>query len=53
MEVVVWTDDVPGAVEALGAPVLSPPHDWLDGRLVVAWVADPDGNAVQLVQKTG
>ena len=25
------------------------PHDWLDA-LRVAWVADPDGNPVQLVQ---
>ncbi|TDE00133.1 VOC family protein [Jiangella asiatica] len=53
MEVAIWTDDVDGVVEQLaaaGAPVLSEPHDWLDS-LRVAWVADPDGNPVELVQR--
>jgi catechol 2,3-dioxygenase-like lactoylglutathione lyase family enzyme len=55
MEVCLWTDDADAAVARLaaaGAPVLSPPHDWL-GSLRVAWVADPDGNPVELVERRG
>jgi glyoxylase I family protein len=26
------------------------PHRWLE-RLLIAWVADPDGNPVQIVQR--
>jgi catechol 2,3-dioxygenase-like lactoylglutathione lyase family enzyme len=51
IEIVLWTDDVDAAVEMLNAPLLSPAHDFLDGKLRVAWVADPDGNPIQLVQK--
>ena len=54
IEIVVWTDDTDGAVRTLaakGAPILSPAHDFLDGRLRSAWVADPDGNPIQLVQR--
>jgi predicted enzyme related to lactoylglutathione lyase len=54
IEIVLWTDDVNAAVETLvsqGAPLVSPAHDFLDGKLRVAWVADPDGNPIQLVQK--
>lgn len=54
IEVVLWTDDTDAAVTALtanGAPLLSPAHDFLDGRLRSAWIADPDGNPVQLVQR--
>jgi len=50
--VILWTDDVAGAfadLTAAGVPALAAPHDWL-GRLLIAWVADPDGNPVQLVQ---
>jgi catechol 2,3-dioxygenase-like lactoylglutathione lyase family enzyme len=50
-ETVVWTDDVDQAYERLtasGAPGLSAPHDFLGG-LRSAWVADPDGNPVQIV----
>lgn len=47
--VVVWTDDVAAALAELGAVVLKQPHEWL-GRLLVAWVADPDGQPVQIVQ---
>jgi predicted enzyme related to lactoylglutathione lyase len=53
MEVVVWTDDADAAyarLVAAGAPALSEPHDWL-GTLRVAWVADPEGNPVELVQR--
>lgn len=50
--VVLWTDDVVAAFAELtanGAPALVPPHKWL-GRLLIAWVADPDGNPIQIVQ---
>jgi predicted enzyme related to lactoylglutathione lyase len=55
IEIVLWTDDVDaasGALVAKGAPLLSPAHDFLDGALRAAWIADPDGNPVQLVQRT-
>ena len=54
IEIVFWTDDTDAAVNALvgkGAPLLSPAHDFLEGRLRAAWVADPDGNPIQLVQR--
>jgi catechol 2,3-dioxygenase-like lactoylglutathione lyase family enzyme len=53
-DVTLWTDDVDAAHAALvaaGAPSLSAPHDFLDGALRAGWVADPDGNAVQVVQR--
>ena len=53
VEVVLWNDDTDLAYSRLtsnGAPSLSPPHDFL-GFLRVAWVADPDGNPIQLVQR--
>jgi predicted enzyme related to lactoylglutathione lyase len=56
IEIVLWTDDTDAAVNAIvatGAPVLSPAHDFLDGRLRAAWVADPDGNPIQIVQRKG
>ncbi len=56
IEIVLWTDDTDAALNALvakGAPVLSPPHDFLDGKLRAAWIADPDGNPIQLVQRKG
>jgi hypothetical protein len=31
--------------------VLAPAHDFLDGRLRAAWIADPEGNPIQLVQR--
>jgi catechol 2,3-dioxygenase-like lactoylglutathione lyase family enzyme len=54
IEIVLWTDDTDAAVQALtakGAPLLSPAHDFLDGQLRSAWIADPDGNPIQLVQR--
>lgn len=54
IEIVLWTDDADAALNALvakGAPLLSPAHDFLDGKLRAVWVADPDGNPVQLVQR--
>jgi catechol 2,3-dioxygenase-like lactoylglutathione lyase family enzyme len=53
MELVLWTDDVDAAFERLtsdGARALSAPHDWLT-NLRLAWIADPDDNPIQLVQK--
>ena len=52
-EVVVWTDDVDRAFASLtaqGARPLSEPHDFL-ADLRAAWVADPDGNPVQMVMR--
>jgi catechol 2,3-dioxygenase-like lactoylglutathione lyase family enzyme len=54
IEIVLWTDDTDAALSALvakGAPLLSPAHDFLDGKLRAAWIADPDGNPIQLVQR--
>ncbi|MGC2623508.1 MAG: VOC family protein [Candidatus Acidiferrales bacterium] len=54
VEIVVWTDDTDATLKALvakGAPLLSPAHDFLDGELRAAWIADPDGNPIQLVQR--
>jgi catechol 2,3-dioxygenase-like lactoylglutathione lyase family enzyme len=51
VEVVLWCEDTDAAyakLTAAGAPVLSGPHDWL-ADLRLAWVADPDGNPIQLV----
>jgi uncharacterized glyoxalase superfamily protein PhnB len=52
VEIVLWTDDTDRDYTHLvanGAPSLSPPHDFLSD-LRLAWVADPDGNPVQLAQ---
>jgi catechol 2,3-dioxygenase-like lactoylglutathione lyase family enzyme len=54
IEIVLWTDDTDRALDRLtaaGAPLLSRAHDWLDGRLRLGWVADPDGNPIQIVQR--
>jgi catechol 2,3-dioxygenase-like lactoylglutathione lyase family enzyme len=50
--VILWTDDTPAAYAELvanGATALESPHEWL-GRLLIAWIADPDGNPIQIVQ---
>lgn len=42
--VILWTDDTPSAYERIqtaGAQL---------GRLVIAWVTDPDGHLIQIVQ---
>ncbi len=52
VEIVFWTDDSDrdyARLTAEGAPSLSPPHDFLSD-LRLAWVADPDGNPIQLAQ---
>jgi catechol 2,3-dioxygenase-like lactoylglutathione lyase family enzyme len=54
VEVVLWTDDADrdyARLTAAGAPSLSAPHDFLSS-LRLAWVADPDGNPIQLAQKS-
>lgn len=54
-DVVVWTDDVDAAFADLsgkGARVLSPPRDFL-ASLRAAWIADPEGNPVQIVMRRG
>ena len=51
--VILWTDDTAAAYEELtgeGVPGLAPPHEWL-GRLLIAWIADPDGYLIQIVQQ--
>ncbi|WP_047980224.1 VOC family protein [Ornithinibacillus contaminans] len=50
--VILWTEDTAAAFEPIiskGAEALAIPHKWLD-RLLIAWVADPDGNPIQIVQ---
>jgi catechol 2,3-dioxygenase-like lactoylglutathione lyase family enzyme len=50
--VVLWTDDTAAAYASVtggGAAALAAPHVWLE-RLLIAWIADPDGNPVQIVQ---
>ena len=48
-----WTDDVDRVYADLLArnvATLSPPHDFLDSHRA-AWVADPEGNPVQIVTR--
>ena len=50
--ITLWTADTPTAYQTLldnGVPSLSPPSVWLD-RLLIAWVQDPDGHPIQIVQ---
>jgi hypothetical protein len=39
------------ALFAKGAHLLSPAHDFLNGRLPAAWLANPDDNPIQLVRR--
>jgi catechol 2,3-dioxygenase-like lactoylglutathione lyase family enzyme len=53
IELVLWSDDTDGwfaRLTAAGATALSPPHPWLE-HLRLAWIADPDGNPIQLAQR--
>lgn len=53
VEIVLWTDSADrdyARLTAGGAPSLSSPHDFL-ADLRAAWVADPDGNPIQIVQR--
>jgi catechol 2,3-dioxygenase-like lactoylglutathione lyase family enzyme len=50
--ILLWTDDVDrdyARLTADGAPSLSRPHDFLS-TLRSAWVADPDGNPINISQ---
>ncbi|SDS21805.1 VOC family protein [Microlunatus soli] len=50
--VILWTDDVPAGYARLielGAAPVKPPSPWLE-RLLIAWVEDPDGHLIQVVQ---
>lgn len=52
--VILWCDDVDAALaetEARGVPTLAGPESWLE-HLRIAWIADPDGHPVQLVQRS-
>ena len=52
-EVALWVDDCDAAYRWLlerGATSISAPHDFI-GTLRGAWVADPEGNPIQLVAK--
>ena len=51
--VTLWTEDTHAAYRTLtdaGVPSLAEPHVWLD-RLLIAWIQDPDGHPIQLVQR--
>lgn len=51
--VTLWTEDTAATYRSLteaGVTGLSEPQSWL-GRLLIAWVADPDGHPIQLVQE--
>jgi|SRR5208282_1060097 len=51
--ILLWTDDVDAAharFVAEGAPSLRAPHDFRPD-LRTAWVADPDGNPINLAQR--
>ncbi|MHB1615121.1 MAG: VOC family protein [Actinomycetes bacterium] len=50
--VTLWTNDTEAAYRSLiaaGVVGLAEPRVWL-GRLLIAWIADPDGHPVQLAQ---
>jgi len=52
--VILWTDDTGAAfarLQELGARPVRAPYPWL-GTLRIAWVEDPDGHLVQVVQRT-
>jgi len=54
IELVLRTDDVDWAVKDLvarGAPLITAPHDFADGQLRAGWIADPDGNPIQIYQQ--
>ncbi len=51
--ILLWTDDIDADYArfvAEGAPSLRPPHDFRS-ELRTAWVADPDGNPINLAQR--
>jgi glyoxylase I family protein len=51
--VILWTDDTAATFRELtanGVPGIAAPHRWL-GNLLIAWISDPDGNPIQIVQQ--
>ena len=51
--ITLWTEDtdtVYRGLTAAGVPGLAEPQVWLD-HLLIAWVEDPDGHPIQLVQE--
>jgi glyoxylase I family protein len=51
--VILWTDDTAATFGKLldaGVPAIATPHQWL-GKLLIAWISDPDGNPIQIVQQ--
>lgn len=53
-ELVLWTDNTDRSVKFLlenGGRMLSQPHTFLEGKLRVGWVLDPDDNPIQIVSK--
>jgi len=56
ISIILWTDDTDrdhARLTAEGSPSLSPPHTFHPNQydLRTAWVADPDGNPIQIVQR--
>lgn len=54
IEVVLQTDDVDKVVKELvagGATLISAPHDFAGGAIRAGWIADPDGNPLQIYQQ--
>jgi catechol 2,3-dioxygenase-like lactoylglutathione lyase family enzyme len=52
--VILWTEDTHEAysrLQEVGATPVKAPEPWL-GRLLIAWVEDPDGHLIQVVQST-
>jgi catechol 2,3-dioxygenase-like lactoylglutathione lyase family enzyme len=52
--VILWTEDTPAAyshLQELGARPVKGPEPWLES-LLIAWVEDPDGHLIQVVQST-
>lgn len=53
--VILWTDDTTDAyarLRELGARGVHEPAPWMD-NLLIAWVEDPDGHLIQVVQRVG
>ena len=53
IELVFQVDNADAAMAMLtarGAPLLSAPHDFAGGQVRAGWIADPDGNPVQVYQ---
>ena len=55
-EIAIQTDDADKAVKALvenGAKLITAPHDFAGGQIRAGWIADPDGNPLQIYQLRG